>query len=42
MLKLAYEEIMKNVNMKKPDARIEGILVEEMATPFTRSYRRRT
>jgi len=34
-VKAAYEEIMKNVNIKKPDARIEGILVEEMATPST-------
>ena len=34
-VKAAYEEIMKNVNMKMPDARIEGILVEEMATPST-------
>ena len=34
-VKDAYEEIMKNVNIKKPDARIEGILVEEMATPST-------
>ncbi|HHT9116837.1 MAG: acetate--CoA ligase family protein [Planctomycetes bacterium] len=34
-IKAAYEEIMKNVNMKMPDARIEGILVEEMATPST-------
>lgn len=34
-VKIAYEEIMKNVNIKKPDARIEGILVEEMATPST-------
>jgi len=34
-VKAAYEEIMKNVNMKKPDARIHGILVEEMATPST-------
>ena len=34
-VKAAYEEIMKNVNIKKPDARIEGILVEKMATPST-------
>jgi len=34
-VKAAYEEIMKNVNMKMPDARIHGILVEEMATPST-------
>lgn len=34
-IKAAYEEIMKNVNMKMPDARIHGILVEEMATPST-------
>lgn len=29
----AYEEIIKNVTLKMPDARICGILVEEMATP---------
>lgn len=30
-----YEEILKNVKKKAPDARITGILVEEMATPST-------
>ena len=34
-IKTAYEEIMKTVNMKMPDARIHGIIVEEMATPST-------
>src|SRR3989337_4581963 len=34
-VKDAYEEIMKNVKKKVPDARIIGILVEEMATPST-------
>ena len=34
-VKAAYEEIMKNVNMKMPDAKIHGIIVEEMATPST-------
>lgn len=34
-IKAAYEEIMKNVNMKMPDARIHGIIVEEMAAPST-------
>ena len=32
---VAYEEIIKNVKKKMPDARIDGILVEEMATPST-------
>jgi acetyl-CoA synthetase (ADP-forming) len=34
-VKIAYEEIMKSVKMKMPDARIHGILVEEMAPPST-------
>jgi len=31
----AYNEIMRNVKKKQPDARIRGILVQEMATPST-------
>ncbi|MBI2470480.1 MAG: acetate--CoA ligase family protein [Planctomycetes bacterium] len=34
-VEIAYEEIMKNIKKKMPDARIDGILVEEMATPST-------
>ncbi|MDO8142165.1 MAG: acetate--CoA ligase family protein [Candidatus Brocadiales bacterium] len=34
-VKIAYEETMKNVKKKMPDARIDGILIEEMATPST-------
>lgn len=29
----AYDEIIRNAHTKQPDARIHGILVEEMATP---------
>jgi len=32
-VKVAYEEIMKNVRLKQPDARIDGMLVAEMAPP---------
>jgi acetyl-CoA synthetase (ADP-forming) len=31
----AYDEIIRNAHTKQPDARIHGILVEEMATPST-------
>ena len=31
----AYDEIIRNVHTKQPDVRIHGILVEEMATPYT-------
>jgi acetyl-CoA synthetase (ADP-forming) len=31
----AYDEIMGNVKKRQPNARIEGILVQEMATPST-------
>ena len=31
----AYDEIMRNVKKKQPDARIHGILVQEMAPPST-------
>ena len=34
-VKDAYNEIMRNVKKKQPDARIYGILVQEMATPST-------
>ena len=34
-VRVAYEEIMRNVKNRVPDARINGVLVEEMAAPST-------
>ena len=34
-IKKAFEEILRNVKEKRPDARIYGIFVEEMASPST-------
>lgn len=34
-VKDAYDEIIRNVKKRQPDARIDGILVQEMATPST-------
>ncbi|HHT9111630.1 MAG TPA: acetate--CoA ligase family protein [Candidatus Brocadiaceae bacterium] len=34
-VKKAFEEILRNVKEKRPDARIHGIFVEEMASPST-------
>ena len=34
-VRVAYEEIMRNVKNRVTDARINGILVEEMAVPST-------
>ncbi|KXK32624.1 MAG: acetate-CoA ligase (ADP-forming) subunit beta [Candidatus Brocadia sinica] len=34
-VKVAYDEIIRNVKKRQPDARIDGILVQEMATPST-------
>lgn len=34
-IKMAFEEILRNVKVKRPDARIQGIFVEEMASLST-------